>query len=185
MKKRFLLSIIAVIALYVALASYLMISTAKKQPKTGADYLLILGAKINGETVSLSLRERLDTALQYLKENPNTIAIVSGGQGSDEAIPEAHAMQRYLLERGIQQERILIEDKSTNTYENLKFSKQLYHFQRVVIVSNDFHLYRVKLIASRLGIEAETLAAPTPWKAKAKSYSREYFAILKTWIWDR
>ena len=107
-----------------------------------------------------------------------------GGQGEDEDIPEAHSMRNYLMVHGIDESRILIEDQSTNTYENLKFSMNLYNVKHAVVVSNTYHLYRTKIIAKRLGMKMEALAE-TPIRSKRKMYVREYAAIMKTILFDR
>ncbi len=101
-----------------------MRKVAQKEVSNEIPYILILGAKLFGDKPSQSLQNRLDVALKYLNENPKTKAIVSGGQGEDEDIPEAHSMRNYLVAHGINANRILIEDRSTSTYENLKFSKR-------------------------------------------------------------
>jgi len=98
-------------------------STKEADPK--ADYLIVLGAQVKGTTVSKILRKRLDTAVDYLADNPLTQVIVSGGQGNGEAISEAEAMKAYLLSKGIKEDRILKEDKSTKTNENIRFSNKL------------------------------------------------------------
>ena len=97
------------------------------EPKANGsnDYAIILGAKVNGEIPSLSLQYRLDAALDYAKENPHVYLILSGGQGAGEHISEAKAMKRFLVENGIQEERLLIEDMSTSTYENLLYSIEM------------------------------------------------------------
>ena len=94
-------------------------------------------------------------------------------------------MRNYLMARGIDESRILIEDQSTNTYENLKFSMDLYNVKHAVVVSNTYHLYRTKIIAKRLGMKMEALAAETPIRSKRKMYVREYAAIMKTILFDR
>ncbi|WP_247739141.1 YdcF family protein [Bacillus sp. 165] len=162
-----------------------MISTARSFPTKESEHLIVLGAKLNGVEPSLALQARLDTALLYLQDHPAMKVIVSGGQGADEDIAEAYAMARYLEKAGIDSKQILLENQSTNTYENIKFSIKKFKLKDAVIVSNGFHLYRVKTIANRLGLEAETLAAPTPAIAKLKSYPREYIAIIKTWLFDK
>ncbi len=83
------------------------------------DYAVILGAKVNGEIPSLSLQFRLDAALEYAIQYPHVYLILSGGQGPGEHISESEAMKRFLVKNGIQEERLLIEDLSTSTYENL------------------------------------------------------------------
>ena len=86
------------------------------------DYLIVLGAHVDGTRLTLALLERTRRALQYLKENPRTIAVLSGGRGSGEQISEAQAMFHYLTAHGIPKERLILEDRSVNTKENLAFS---------------------------------------------------------------
>lgn len=104
-------------------------------------YAVILGAGLNGDQISERLKIRLDTALLYLKENHIPI-IVSGGQGEDELISEAEAMKRYLIDNGIESDRILLEDKSTSTYENLLFSKNTMKLEnpKIALVTSDYHM---------------------------------------------
>ena len=156
-----------------------IIKTAKQTPPDGVPHLIILGAKVNGEEMSLSLLYRAQKALEYLKKNPETTIIVTGGQGQGEDITEAEALSRFLLENGIVEDRILKEDLSTSTYENLKFTKELYQVDNAVIVSNDFHLYRSITLAKKIGIKGYPLAAETPSVVKASLFIREYAAILK------
>ncbi|WP_456275252.1 YdcF family protein [Bacillus sp. AK128] len=173
--------------IYILVVHYQISATAKQIPPKDADYLVVLGAKINGEEMSLALHYRVLIATQYLKENPTTQVVVSGGQGPGESITEAEAMKRYLLNEGIEEQRILTEDQSTTTFENLSFSKELLDStKQVIIVSSDFHLYRSTIIANRLGYEQiYTLPAKTPWVVKPKLWIREYAAVLKTLMVDR
>lgn len=154
------------------------------EASNGGDYLIILGARVKGTEPSLALQYRIDTAAEYLKKNPETIAIASGGQGPGEDISEAAAIKNSLLEAGIQAERILLEDKSTDTVENIKFSKKLLSndFETGLLVTNDFHMYRAKSIAKDNGLIAEGLPAETPLVAVPKSYIREYLAISKYFL---
>ena len=127
---------------------------------TGCDYIVVLGAKVNGTSPSRTLRERIDAAAAYLVEYPNAIAIVSGGQGPDEGISEAQCMFNGLTERGIPADRIWMEDQATSTWENLTFSLDLIEEntgsrpERIALVSSEFHLFRAKLFASECGVEA-------------------------------
>lgn len=94
----------------------------KGQP--GADYVIVLGAQMKADGPSKALQYRLDEAIRYLNENPSSKVIVSGGQGSDEHISEAQGMYEYLVEKGIEKDRIIKEDKSVNTTQNLAFSAE-------------------------------------------------------------
>lgn len=152
------------------------------QPKAGADFLVILGAqwKTNGPSYILQLR--LDAALKYLRENPETIVIVSGGQGANEPISEAEGMKGYLVNAGIEEERILMEDASTNTAGNLINSSALLDKEndRVVLVTNNFHVYRACCIARRQGYaHLEGLAADSHLGMLPNNLLREFFGVVK------
>jgi uncharacterized SAM-binding protein YcdF (DUF218 family) len=185
--KRFMVIISLLFGLYILLIHTLIYQTAKDSPPEGVDYLIVLGARVRGEAMTKALLYRVEAALLYLQENPNTKVIVSGGQGPGEDITEAEAMRRYFIEQGIAEERIIKETNSTTTFENLSFSKQLIEDRAsVAIVSNDFHLYRASIIAVRVGFEeVYTLAGKTPGIAIVKLWSREYFAVAKTWLLDK
>ncbi|MBS9803362.1 YdcF family protein [Bacillus cereus] len=185
MNKWIFLIILLLPPLYIIYMTFRMNKVAREKLSYHSPYVLILGAKLFGDRPSLSLQNRLDVALEYLFSHPEAKVIVSGGQGEDEDIPEAHSMRNYLMVHGIDESRILIEDQSTNTYENLKFSMDLYNVEHAVVVSNTYHLYRTKIIAKRLGMKMEALAAETPMRSKRKMYVREYAAIMKTILFDR
>lgn len=171
--------------LYILYVMFRINKVASEPVSGSAPYVLILGAKLFGDKPSVSLKNRLDVACIYLHSHPNVRVIVSGGQGEDEDIPEAHSMRNYLMENGIEEHRILMEDRSTNTYENIKFSMDLYKVKHAVVVSNTYHLYRTKMIAKRLGLRMEPLPAPTPMPSKKKAYMRETAAVIKTFLFDR
>ncbi len=178
---------IAVILIVFILLEIIVISGNFSRPWKNADYIVVLGAKLHGKEPSESLRNRLDAALKYSRDNEKTKIIVSGGQGADEEIPESHAMKNYLLENGIEEDRILVEDKSTSTLENLKFSDELYGLKdrKVLIVTQGYHIFRSKMIAGRLGIKAKGLPAKTPGHTVVKMYLREAGALVKSFIVDR
>lgn len=176
-----------IFAFYILIVHFFIYQAAKEQPPSDLDYLIVLGARVRGEQMTLALRYRVEAALKYLEENPETKVIVSGGQGPGEDITEAEAMERYFLKNGVSQERVIKEGLSTTTYENLSFSKQfMKEGSSVAIVSNDFHLFRASIIAERLGFhEVHTLPGKTPKIAIFKLWTREYFAVAKTWLVDR
>lgn len=164
----------------------LMISAMADQPEAGADYVIVLGAKVNGTTPSLSLQYRIEAAREYLEENPETKVIASGGQGANEGISEAAAIANTLIAMGISEDRILREDKSTSTNENLTYSKACLESQgdtaeeaSVVVVSSDFHIFRAKAIARKLGYEnvEGKGSRSVPW-LQPNYCMREFFAIL-------
>lgn len=155
---------------------------ANKKSDKELDYLIVLGAQVKGTRVSRTLKYRLDTAFHYLEENPNTKVIVSGGQGSGEDISEAQAMKEYLVGKGIQEKRILMEDRSTNTNENIRYSRNLIKETdaRVGIVTNGFHVFRASRIAKKQGLEeVHPISAPSGPVIHIHYYVREVFAVVK------
>ncbi|WP_432760135.1 YdcF family protein [Lysinibacillus zambalensis] len=150
-----------------------------------ATYMIVLGAKVKpGGIPSLSLKNRLEEAVKYLKKYPRVKVIVSGGKGEDEDRTEASVMLKYLQDNGIDTNRIVVEDQSTSTYENLLFSKELLpkETKKITIVSNDFHLKRAKYLAESLGFEVDVVAAKTPKSVELKLTLREKAALLKTYV---
>lgn len=148
----------------------------------GADYCIILGAQMKTNGPSDVLRRRLDQAITYLQENPETLVIVSGAKGSNEPVSEARGMYDYLTAAGIDGERILLEEASRNTCENLEFSGQLLNREsdRVVLVTNNFHMYRALKLAAGAGYEqVQGLAASTyPWMLP-NNLLREFLGVVK------
>lgn len=184
------------VSLFFAIMIGVIAFEAWQKPTEGADYMVILGARVRGERITSLLRYRLDAALDYLSDNPDTTVIVSGGQGPGENISEAEAMRRYLLEHGVAAERILMDDKSLNTEQNIENSIALIQDRQnaekphIVIVSNGFHLFRAtRIIKKQLSREetdgqsgkaiVEGLGAPTKWYVIPNSYVREVFAVIK------
>lgn len=114
--------------------------------------VIVLGAGVNGETPSLTLRTRIDAAAAYLEEHTDVPVVLSGGQGPGEAITEAECMRRALVRRGVDESRLYPEERSTSTQENLRYSRAILEelgvdpAQRVAIVTSDFHLCRARLM---------------------------------------
>ena len=149
------------------------------------DYIIVLGAQVRENGPSVALRYRLDAAIGYLNENPNTICIVSGGQGANEPFSEAEGMAEYLLQNGIKNSRIILEDKSTSTVENLKYSKVLMSssYDSVGIVTNNFHMFRAIQIAKAQGLNNVCgIAANSNVMYLPNNVLRECLAILKDWV---
>lgn len=165
-----------------------IIRAAVEKPKAGASYVVVLGAGVYGETPSITLEHRLEGAVRYLNDNPEAKAVVSGGQGEGEDISEAECMRRYLTAHGIAAERILMEDMSTSTKENLAFSKAVIKadggdVSSVAIVSSGYHLYRARRTAALLGIDATGVAGSDGYPIYvAGMYLREALAVAKLWI---
>ncbi len=155
------------------------------------EYLVILGAGLNGDTVSLALYNRLMTGIEYLEKYPDAKVVVSGGQGPNETITEAEAMRRFLVSRGIDENRIWLEDRSTSTMENFKFSKKVIEensgkpVSEITFITNSFHILRSKLLASRNGLKAHAISCETPVQVIVQMYVREYFALIKSLLVDK
>lgn len=152
------------------------------------DAIIVLGSGIRGENLTVGLKNRLDSAIEYYKENEDAIIIVSGGQGPQENITEALAMERYLLSKGIPQEKIIKEEKATSTYENFVYSKKILDEKfddnyKVCFVSNEYHIYRASSLAKIAGIENVTHThSNTVWYTVIPSTLRECMANVKMWI---
>ena len=180
-----------VLATVIIIEGLIIVVGNKTETEQEVDYLIILGAGLYWDKVSPALEERLKVSLEYLEENKEMKAIVSGGQGPNEKFSEAYAMSGYLIKHGIEKDRIILEDQSRNTFQNLNFSlekiKEIDSQKnpRVLIASNNFHVFRAKIIAKRLGMVPYGLPAQTPPTIVFKSYVREYFAVIKSLVFDR
>lgn len=156
-----------------------------KTPAKDVDYVIVLGAHVTNGKPSRILKKRLDAAVEYAAKHENVKIIVSGGQGSNETTTEAFAMAAYLEEKGIERERILLEDKSTDTNENLRFSKVFVEDgETVAVVSNDFHIYRAVHLARHIGYEdPQGLGARDEIGTLPANLLREFFGVIKDWAW--
>lgn len=145
-------------------------------PDAPCEYVIVLGAGVNGTTPSLILSERIQRAYEYLSANPDVICVVSGGQGPNEDITEAQCMFDHLTAKGIAPSRIWLEDKSTSTRENIRFSLDMIEAKTgtrpvsAAIVSNEFHLFRASLFAKEQGLEALGVPAKTGWLSLRVNY---------------
>jgi uncharacterized SAM-binding protein YcdF (DUF218 family) len=184
-KTWYILGIFTLIGLIYLGVLQFKISHYKSQmvPKN-VDYMIILGARVKDSGPSLALQYRINAAAAYLKNNPETIVIASGGQGSNERISEAEAIQQELIEKGIPKSKIFLEDQSTSTSENIRFSKNFIppSAKKGMIVTNDFHIYRSIQMAKDQGLALHGLPAKTPLRAIPKAYIHEYLAITKYYL---
>ncbi len=149
------------------------------------EYVVVLGAGLHGDKVSYTLAYRLDAAIEYSIKNPEVTIIVSGGQGPDEDISEAEAMKKYLVIAGVKESQIILEDQSTSTEENIKFSKALMtENPSVAIVSSNYHMYRAKFIGSQYIRDIEGIATHAPYWSVINYMLRESVTILNEWRKD-
>ncbi len=187
---RIAIILIAVLLMAFIIIEGLIIIEGSKKTTENVDYVIVLGARLYGDKPSPALQERLKVAKDYLLENNDVKVVVSGGQGINEDIPEAHAMELYLVDNGVDKERIIIEDKSTSTFENLKLSldkiKDMDNKEnpKAAIATNKYHIFRAKFLAKRLGMEPYGLPAKIPPTIIIQSYIREYFAVVKSFFFD-
>lgn len=187
---RLILSIFLIIGvLYFAFLEFLILSDAKTDTDREADYIIVLGAGVNGTTPSLSLRNRLYAAWDYMEAHPNVRAVVSGGQGPGEDITEAQCMRDFLVEKGIDENRIFMETQATSTEENLRYSMEIIRLQSSVrdpvigIVSSEYHLHRAKLMARQYDIDAVGVAAQTSYVTLTMNYCiREAFGLTHYYV---
>lgn len=168
----------------------LIIYNGSKTDDEKVDYLVILGAGLWGETPSLSLKQRLDESLDFIRKNPDTKIVLSGGMGPGETITEAEAMKRYLEERDVDSRLLIKEEKSTDTRENLQFTKELLkkldgkEKVKICLVTNNFHMFRAKLLAKSCGFEVYGQPATLYPLLVPAYYLREYMAVIKSAIFD-
>lgn len=167
----------------------LVISNQNSSINGSIDYLIVLGAKVNGRYPSAALQYRLDEAITLYNENPKLNIIVTGGQGIDEEFTEASIMKEYLIKNGVAQDNIIIEDKSTTTFENIYNTKTIIGSSdvKVGVVTNGFHIYRAKMICKRVfNFECKMQASPNPKSIQGLfSILREPLALYKSFFFDR
>jgi len=168
-------------ALMFVIVEGIVIANMRTTAAAGADYVIVLGCQVKGTAPSPHLMRRLDAAVDYLRKNPETKVVVSGGQGPGEDISEAEAMKRVLLENGIDATRILLEDTSTSTRQNFRFSDDLHHLanKTVVVVTSDYHMFRALATARNTGYQDVTaFPCRTPLVTLPLHLLREYPAIV-------
>lgn len=154
-----------------------------EKPAPGAEALIVLGCGVRGERVSLTLARRLGAALAYANENPDTLVILSGGQGKGEDITEAEAMRRYLIARGLPESRIRTEEESDSTYTNFLNSKRIIDAEigsgaNVLFVTTRFHVLRAELVARSLGLDAQGIGTRGVSYITPNDYMRESLVII-------
>lgn len=155
-----------------------------------SDYLLILGAGLRGENMSLTLSQRMHKSLEYIDKYPNVKIVVSGGQGSGENITEAEAMKRFLINHGVSEKNIIKEEKSTSTAENIKYTKNKLEQidgredMKISIVTSDFHMFRAQFLAKRVGFYTYAVPAKLHFLLIPNFYVREYFAVINSYFFN-
>ncbi len=172
------------LAVYIFSASSLQTDVADLPENT---VFVVYGAGLREDKPGTVLRKRLDKTAELMNEKPESLCIVSGGQGADEPVSEAAAMREYLMEQGIEDERIILEDEAHNTIENIVNSfgiiNEKYNDCTAVSVSNSFHIPRIELICSRLGYDSKFILAPDPSPYSLYTILvREYMSYAKLFL---
>lgn len=183
-----LISVLVVAALLFVFTEAHVIGNMFQKGERDLDYVIVLGAQVKKDRPSLALLHRIETAGKYLQENPHTVAILSGGQGLDEPRSEAECMEEGLLSMGIAPERLILEDKSTDTVENFRFSLEYIEDPdaKIGFITSNFHVFRAGGIAEgQVGHKISGIAAPSHSLLQVHYMVREFFAILKDTLTGR
>lgn len=171
--------------------SVLMLRAANRTPPEGEPLpVIVLGCKVNGDTPSRMLRRRLQTAQDYLIKHPNAVCVVSGGQGGSETRTEGSVMRDWLVAHGISPNRIVAEERSVNTRQNLQYSKEMlenagYDYKKAVLVTDGYHQYRASLMAEKVGITAYAWPAKTELHLLPTYWIREWLGLCKYFVFER
>ena len=187
----FTVALVCGLALF-CVTEYFIIRASLGTPEPQAAYVVVLGAKVRESGPSVSLWDRIYKAADFLKAHPNTIAIVSGGQGEDEPITEAQSMHDELVKLGIPESQIWMEDKATSTDENMRFSLDLIEERtgtrpdRLAILSSEYHLFRASLMAKKLGVTFEGIPAKTSRLSQLINHAmREVAGVWHFYVFGR
>jgi len=163
----------------------MIVSGKRSEVQQPIDVLCVLGGGLRGDQPSQNLKNRLVVAMDVMKQNPEAQVIVCGGQGADEAEPEATVMRRWMVQHGADSSRIVREDQSHNTVQNIENAMKIceersWDTQHVTVVSSSFHLFRIRHIMRHVGLTPSVVSAPAGDPASAVlMYIREYFSVVK------
>ncbi|MBQ8833701.1 MAG: YdcF family protein [Oscillospiraceae bacterium] len=170
--------------LVVGITECIIIKASFGSPKEQVEYLVVLGAKVRNDGPSVSLWDRIYAAADYMEEHPDVIAVVSGGQGTDEPMTEAQAMYDELVKLGVDPERIWLEDKATSTWENMHFTLDLIEEKtgerptKLGVLSSEYHLFRASLFADACGVDFVGIPARTSrFSQMANHFMREVAGV--------
>lgn len=177
--------IIIAVCIVILFSGFLMIYGSNDNVTYKEDAVIVLGAAVHGDTPSLTLKKRLDTAVEYHTQNPDALIIVSGGKGQGENVTEAEAMEKYLLDKGVNSEVIIKESAATSTYENFLFSNKLIKERlgdnvAVTYITNEYHIMRAGLCAKRAEVNNIThIHSNTSISYIISGVLRECLAVVK------
>lgn len=178
-----ILSAAAAVSMIITITLMCVIYCKGKSTADKEDVIIVLGCRVKWDKPSLSLIKRVDSAYDFLIKNPKAMAILSGGQGKDEALSEAECMKALLINKGIDKSRLITEDKSTTTDENIAFSLKIINAlgldKSVAVASSEYHQLRAAMICRRYGLKAKAKSAKTKRTILHVFLLREIFAIIK------
>lgn len=169
----------------IALISFMAIYGFSDNVNYNEDAVVVLGAGVHGDRVSLPLKMRLDKAIEYHYKNPDALIVVTGGQGVQETVTEAYAMEKYLVQNGVDNSKILKEEKAKSTFENMKYSKKILddyflNDYSIVVITNNFHVFRGATMAKNAGFkDVAHIHAGLPWYNLIPCFLRESLAVIK------
>ncbi len=170
--------------LVIGITEAVIIKASFGDPKESVDYVVVLGAKVNRDGPSVSLMDRICAAYEYSEEHPDTILVLSGGQGTDEPITEAECMYRELIALGVDPSRLRMEDYATSTWENLNFSLTYIEHEtgtrptKIGVISSEYHLFRASLFAKACDVEFVGIPARTSrWGQRINHFMREVAGV--------
>ena len=174
--KRGVTALTVVLGMMFLIIEGIIIHDAVSPTGENADYVIVLGARVRKDGPTVDFKARIEAAYRYAHDNERVMIITTGGKGDDEHMAEALVARNYLMNMGIPEARILYEDRSTNTQENIENS-------RMLIVSASYHLCRARFIADRMGFRnVETLGSNGLMILMPHYYTREFFALIKDFV---
>ena len=189
--KHIILILLVLLTIIYVLLQSLIIFNGFYKDTTKPDYAIVLGAGLIGDKISTSLYYRLMAAVEFHNIYPDVKIVVSGGQGPDELISEAAAMKNFLIEKGVKEDNIIMEDKSTTTYENFLYTKDKLHsldnreMLSVTVITNNFHMFRAKTLSKRLGFKTYGYPGKTHKFLAPNFFVREVPAVIKSYLFDK
>ena len=183
------ISIMSMFVSFIAFAGFLAFYGNRQTATYDEEFVIVLGAGVRQGRIMPALRRRLEVAVRYHERNPYAIIIVSGGQGYREPYPESYVMARFLIEAGVPADQIIMEASSTSTFTNMLYSRDILDMYAqpgtnpaIAVITNDFHMFRSVSFAHRMGFDARSYPAPTPFLSKWTMYPREVAATIKMWV---
>ena len=190
-------AIIAGIAVTLAFSAFLDIYGRRTTATFDEDVVIVMGAGSRDYEPLSTLARRLDAAVSYHQQNPDALIIVSGGTGHQATMADAYIMAQYLIDRGVDPNRIALEGMAYSTYANMRYSREVMQAyfanehpvsieeKRVVIITSDFHMYRSVRFARQVGLTPTMYPASVPWYAIPLAYVREVASVIKMWLIGR